>query len=145
MEEASARLNKIIHKLRENSFRVTPQRVAILKIFLNSDRHPSVEEVFARVVADFPTTSLATVYKTVSLLKELGEILEIRLTSDRNRYDGKKPYPHPHLICTQCQTIVDSEVASLDRLTTEVEQRSGYHVQSHQLEFFGICPVCQKK
>ena len=47
-------------------------------------------------------TSLATAYKTVTLLKEIGEVLELGFGNDSNRHDGNKPYPHPHLICTKC-------------------------------------------
>ncbi|HKI52258.1 MAG TPA: transcriptional repressor [Geothermobacteraceae bacterium] len=139
------RLDDIIGKLRQRACRITPQRVAILKIFLSSDEHPSVERVYEQVRADFPTTSLATVYKTVALLKEIGEILEINFADDRNRYDGLKPYPHPHLICTRCKRIIDPEVTLLEQLKSEVAQSSGYLVLSHQLEFFGICPTCQQK
>jgi len=145
MEDTAVRLEKIIAKLREQSFRITPQRMAILKILLNSSDHPSVEEVYRQVKVDFPTTSLATIYKTVHLLKELGEILEIRLAADRNRYDGKRPYPHPHLICTECSNIIDPEVGFIEQITSEIEDSSGYQVLSHQLEFFGICPNCQKR
>ena len=56
----------------------------------------------------FPTISLATIYKTLTLLKEEGEVLEIDLHND-SRYDGNKPYPHPHLICTQCGKIADGD------------------------------------
>jgi Fur family transcriptional regulator, peroxide stress response regulator len=145
MKSSQKRLNDIIDKLRQQKFRITPQRLAILKVFLNSTEHPSVERAYEQVRADFPTTSLATVYKTVNLLKEIGEILEIGFTDGRNRYDGNKPYPHPHLICMKCKTIMDPEVDSLDHLTAEVEQTSGYRILSHQLEFFGICPACQNK
>lgn len=145
MQSPPKRLDDIIAKLRQRKFRITPQRIAILKIFLGSDEHPSVERVFEQVQVDFPTTSLATVYKTVSLLKELGEILEISFADGRNRYDGHKPYPHPHLICLKCKTIMDPEISDLNILTTEVEKTSGYQVLSHQLEFFGICPACQRK
>ena len=145
MPESQDRLNDIIDKLRERNFRITPQRVAILKVFLHSNEHPSVERVYEQVRVNFPTTSLATVYKTVHLLKEIGEILEIGFTDGRNRYDGNKPYPHPHLICTRCRTIMDPEVSLLDRMAAEVEQSSGYRILSHQLEFFGICPACQKE
>lgn len=145
MEAPSVRLDKIINKLREHNFRITPQRVAILNVFLNSNEHPSVEQVYEQVKVTFPTTSLATIYKTVNLLKELGEILEIRLAADRNRYDGKKPYPHPHLICTKCHTIMDPEISAIDQMTSELERTSGYRVLSHQLEFFGICPSCQNQ
>lgn len=87
------RLDEIIDKLRERECRITPQRVAILKILLDSCDHPSVEEVYEQVRINFPTTSLATVYKTVNLLKEIGEILEIGFADGSNRYDATSPTP----------------------------------------------------
>ena len=145
MTTPQKRLDDIIVKLRERQCRITPQRVAILKIFLNSSDHPSVEQVYAQVKVNFPTTSLATVYKTVHLLKEIGEILEIGCVGGGNRYDGNKPYPHPHLICTGCKTIMDPDVHLLEQLTAELAKTSGYRIVSHQLDFFGICPACQKR
>lgn len=145
MTDSQMRLDDIISKLRQHNFRITPQRLAILRVFLSSTEHPSVERVYQQVQTDFPTTSLATVYKTVNLLKEIGEILEIGFVDGSNRYDGLKPYPHPHLICMKCKSIMDPELSSLDHLTSEVEQASGYRILSHQLEFFGICPTCQNK
>lgn len=139
------RLDTILTKLRERNCRITPQRVAILRIFLGSSDHPSVEQVYEQVRISFPTTSLATVYKTVHLLKEIREILEIGTEDGRNRYDGNKPYPHPHLFCTQCKAIIDPELSLLSKLTAEVESTSGFRLTSHQLDFFGICPACQKK
>lgn len=145
MKNPQERLNDILARLRERNCRITPQRVAILKVFLGSLEHPSVEQVYAEVKANFPTTSLATVYKTVNLLKEIGEILEISSAEGGSRYDGNKPYPHPHLICTQCKTIIDPDLRSLEQITAEVAAVSGYRIVSHQVDFFGICPACQSK
>lgn len=138
------RLDEIIDKLRERECRITPQRVAILKILLDSCDHPSVEEVYEQVRINFPTTSLATVYKTVNLLKEIGEILEIGFADGSNRYDGNKPYSHPHLICTNCKKIVDPQVSQLEEISAGLAAASGYRIESHQIDFFGICPACQK-
>ncbi len=139
------RLDDILHKLRQRDLRVTPQRIAILKVFLESGLHPSVEQVYGEVRAHFPTTSLATVYKTVNLLKELDEILEIDFADGRKHYDGNKPYPHPHLICTRCHQISDPEVNLLEQVTDQVAKTTGYKITSHQVEFFGLCPSCQTK
>ena len=144
MKDSGQRLENILDKLRARDCRITPQRIAILKAFLNTDQHPSVEQVYGQVKADFPTTSLATIYKTVSLLKEIGEILEISFADGRNRYDGNKPYPHPHLICNRCNSIIDPEVSQLEQMTAEVAKTTGYRILSHQVELFGICPACQK-
>lgn len=145
MKNTQNRLDDILNKLRQREFRITPQRIAILQAFLNTDCHPSVEQVYNQVKVHFPTTSLATVYKTVNLLKEIGEILEIGFADGCNRYDGKKPYPHPHLICTHCSSIIDPEVSLFDRIMVEVAQTTGYRITSHQVEFFGVCPTCQQK
>jgi Fur family peroxide stress response transcriptional regulator len=89
--------------------------------------------------------SRATVYKTLDLLKELGEVLEIGLRDD-NHYDGNKPYPHPHLICTKCQKITDGELdTTVKNIVQEVEQNFGFQILKHQLDFYGICLDCQNK
>jgi Fur family peroxide stress response transcriptional regulator len=145
MADPQARLDELTTRLRERGSRLTPQRMAVLKILAASEGHPSVEQIYERVKVDFPMTSLATIYKTVTLLKEMGEVLELGFSDDGNRYDGNKPYPHPHLICTKCKNIVDPEVATLSELRQEVAQSTGYQIMSHRLDFFGICPQCQGK
>jgi len=135
----------MLETLRENDFRITPQRIAVLRILALSDGHPSVERIYELVKRDFPTTSLATVYKTVTLLKDLNEVLELGFPEGSNRYDGNKPYPHPHLICTECRKIMDPDLESLEGATKELTAETGFQITSHRLDFFGICPDCQGK
>ena len=143
MIDLQARLEELIEKLREGGHRITPQRLAILKILAVSDGHPSAEQIYERIKGDFPTTSLATVYKTIATLKEMDEVLELGFADDSNRYDGNKPYPHVHLICVKCRDISDPEVESLELLTQQVAQRAGYRLVSHRFDIYGICPRCQ--
>ncbi len=140
-----SRLQKLIAILKTHRFRITPQRIAVLKILARSNGHPSVEEIYAKVKEDFPTTSLATVYKTVTLLKELNEVLELGFPEGGNRYDGAKPFPHPHLICTKCHRITDTDLDSLEGVTEELAAETGFQITSHRLDFFGICPECQQE
>jgi Fur family peroxide stress response transcriptional regulator len=135
----------MIQKLRAQDHRITPQRLAILRVLADSEGHPSVEQIYARVKTDFPTTSLATVYKNVSLMKSLGEVLELGFSDDSNRYDGNKPYPHPHLVCTDCKKIIDPDLSMLQDLTQELVQETGFQILNHRMDFFGICPECQIK
>lgn len=144
MSDPQTRLDELIAKLRERGHRLTPQRMAVLKILATSEGHPSVEQIYEQVKADFPMTSLATIYKTVTLLKEMGQVLELGFSGESNHYDGKRPYPHPHLICVKCGTIMDLEIPTLSELPPEVAQRTGYRIVNHRLDFFGICPRCQK-
>lgn len=142
--EQQTRLDNLIARLKERGCHITPQRVAIVRALLASQEHPSVEQLYAQVKADFPMTSLATVYKTVTLLKEMGEVLEISLGDGSNRYDGAVPEPHPHVICVRCQRIEDLAGPALRRLPLQAAQHSGYQVLGYRLDFFGVCPQCQK-
>lgn len=139
------RLSDLTAKLKARGFRLTPQRLLILRILAESMEHPSIEQLYEHVKAEFPTTSLATVYKTVALLKEMDEVLELGFHDGGSRYDGKRPYPHPHLICTGCGEILDLELAGLSELPQQVAKDTGYRIASHRLDFFGLCPSCQGK
>jgi Fur family peroxide stress response transcriptional regulator len=144
MTDPQNRYNQVVSKLREKDFRLTPQRLAVLKILTGSKDHPSVEEIYARVKSDFPTTSLATVYKTLTLLKQMGEVMELAFGDGCSRYDGRNPYPHPHMICIKCKAIVDpGDIDTLDQLTQDIAQKTRFQIVKHRLDFFGICPHCQ--
>ncbi|MGB9627778.1 MAG: Fur family transcriptional regulator [Thermodesulfobacteriota bacterium] len=131
--------------MKEKNFRLTPQRMAVIKILSTSQEHLSVEDIYQRVKEDFPVTSLATIYKTINVLKNVGELMELGFGDDRNRYDGIRPFPHPHLICTQCRKILDPDLPTLSELSKELEEKTGFQIVDHRLDFFGICPECQRK
>ncbi len=143
--EPQKRVEEMLSKLKSRDFRITPQRLAILKILAASEGHPSVDDIYQEVKALFPTTSLATVYKTVSLLKELNEVLELGFPDGSNRYDGYNPVPHPHAICMKCKKIMDPELMNIDALSEEMSRKTGYKIFHHRLDFFGLCPDCQQK
>jgi Fur family peroxide stress response transcriptional regulator len=73
----------------------------------------------------------------------LGEVLELGFASWGSRYDGNRPYPHPHVVCTKCGAIVDPQFAPLDDMSREMALMSGYRITHHRLDFFGLCPRCQ--
>ena len=139
------RLNQMITRLKEEGCRLTPQRMAVVRILASNEDHLSAENIYDRVKADFPFTSLATIYKTVTLLKHLGEVMELGFVDDSNRFDGARPYPHPHLICTKCRRILDPDLPGLRNLPKELARKTGYNILNHRLDFFGICPQCQRK
>ena len=142
MANPKDRFDTILQKLREGGHKITPQRMAIVKILAKSDDHPSVEYIHAQVKKDFPTMSLATVYRNILLIKSLGEVLELGFPDGSNRYDGNKPYPHPHVICIKCKKIIDPHLDSLADMQNEVAAETGFKVLNHRLDFFGICSHC---
>ena len=143
--DVKKRMHSMVSKLREHDFRITPQRLAVLRVLAASEGHPSVERVYETVRRDFPTTSIATIYKTVHLLKQINEVLEIALPDGSNRYDGNKPFPHPHLICVRCQKIIDPNLGSLKDMTAEVADETGFDILIYRLDFFGICDDCKRE
>jgi Fur family peroxide stress response transcriptional regulator len=141
--EAQTRYDQLIARLRDHGYRLTSQRLALVRLIAVSEGHPNAAQLYDQVKAQFPTMSPATVYKLLSLLKELGQVLEIDLRDD-SHYDGNRPYPHPHLICMRCSKIIDGMVDLDQGLTRRLERKSGYQIVRYQLAFYGICPDCQK-
>ncbi len=144
LSRSEKRFQQMLGKLKSLDFRITPQRLAVLRILAASEEHPTAEQIFERVKVEFPTTSLATIYKTIALLKGLNEVLELGFPDGSNRYDGNKPFPHPHVICTRCRKIMDPELMSLDELKDEISKKTGFRIQHHRLDFFGVCQECQE-
>ncbi len=146
MKESSQadRLEQMVESLRKTNHRITPQRLAVLDILADSHGHPSVEKIYEQVRVKFPTTSIATVYKTISKLKEIGQVLELGFPDGSNRYDGNRPFPHPHVICISCRSILDTELDTLSDFTREITQQTGFAIAAHRLDFFGLCRKCQE-
>src|SRR5580658_7666311 len=97
-EYRTRRVGALRAKLAESGCRITPQRIAILDALVNGASHPTAEEIYGLVLKVSPTTSLATVYKTLDTLKGLGELQELELGSGRNHYDAVDPVAHPHVV-----------------------------------------------
>ena len=136
------RFEIIIQTLRDNGHKITPRRRAIVKILAKSGGHPSVENIHALTKEDFPTMSLAAVYRNIVLIEPLGEVLALRFPDGSNRYDGNRPYHHPHVICIKCKKIVGPDLDSLDEMKREVALETHFKILNHRLDFFGICGNC---
>ncbi len=137
------RYDTLLQKLKARHSRITSHRLAMLNLLAASEGHPSAAQIFSTLQKQFPTISLSTVYNTLALLKEEGEVLEINLPLEA-RFDGNKPYPHPHLICTGCGKILDGdELSSISDAGQEVFKRYGFEVAQSQVVFYGKCKDCR--
>ena len=142
MADPNKRYDTIIQKLRDHGCKITPQRMAIVRILARSKGHPSVDAIYSLIKRAYPTMSLATVYRNILLIKSCGEVLELGFPDGSNRYDGNKPYSHPHVICIKCRKIVDPNLDSLEDMKKEVSAETGFKILNHRLDFFGICAKC---
>ncbi len=141
---ARKRLDAMAAKLKASGLKLTPQRLAIMRLLAESEDHPGADGIWRRLKRRFPGISPATVYRTVQLVKSLGEACEIAFADGGSRYDGRKPYPHPHIVCLACGRIIDPELGSLGDMTREAAAASGFEIKTFRLDFFGTCPECSK-
>lgn len=132
----------MIRRLRERGYRLTPQRMAIMQAILERPDHPSAEEIHQHVSAVFPMIGLATVYKTLEVLREIGEVMELPVEG-RTRYDGN-PRPHIHLVCERCHSVTDWSDDAIS-IPEEAIAASGFRPHSYRLEVHGLCPRCQEE
>src|SRR5438552_6229678 len=143
MIDRQRRTAELLEKLAQGGYRRTPQRFYIVEALVGNASHPTAEEIYARVRQVCPTTSLATVYKTLETLKAMGEVLELEFSDGSNRYDGLRPVAHPHVVCERCGRIEDVEVEGIPAMRAQATHASGYRLQSHWIEFYGLCSHCQ--
>jgi Fur family ferric uptake transcriptional regulator len=135
----------LAERLRRRSRKATGPRQAILEI-LRRQAHPlSSKELFAALPKG--GCDLATVYRSMHLLEGMGMVKRFDLGDGVARFEllleGDDGHHH-HLVCTECAGVVEIEDCALDELEHEVATRNGFKGVTHKLEFFGICPECQK-
>ena len=128
--------------LRERGFKVTPQRLAVYNVLAHTTAHPNAETIYQELQSHYPTMSLATVYKSLTILCEVGLAQELNVSEDSFRYDANTQ-PHPHIRCTCCGRVDDVMQLPPDALEAQAAQETGYAIQAHQYYFFGLCPDCQ--
>ena len=143
MSDPQVRFDELIAALKQHDYRLTPQRVELVRLIASSEGHPSAGQLYDRIKRQFPTMSHATVYKTLALLKDMGQVLEIDLRDD-SHYDGNRPQPHPHLICIKCNKIIDGDADFDPSAIRKLEQASGYKIIRSQVSFYGLCPDCKQ-
>jgi Fur family peroxide stress response transcriptional regulator len=130
-----------IEALRSKGYKATPQRIAICRFALNSRAHPSAQQVYDEVRKIHPTVSLATVYKTLGVLKDLNLIQELNLPQGQARFDSYMK-PHINLICLKCGSIADLEDNSAIELTRKVAAAAKFKPKEQRIDIFGICRKC---
>ena len=127
--------------LREKGFKATPQRLAIYESLLKSKKHPNAEMLFNDLQPQYPTMSLATVYKAVDVLAKLDIVKVLNVNEDSFRYDADIS-DHVHIKCTVCNTVENICGIELVDILKEAQSKSGYNIVGNQIHFFGICPSC---
>jgi Fur family transcriptional regulator, peroxide stress response regulator len=135
------RAQQLIEALRTTGHRITPQRVAVCRVLAQSKDHPTALAIHSEVSDRFPGISQATVYNTLTVLRDLGEIVEVGLGQDRTHYEPD-PTPHVNLICLGCGAIRDLEDETVRSLSASLSERHGLEMKAARLDIYGFCTTC---
>jgi Fe2+ or Zn2+ uptake regulation protein len=128
----------------KRTLRMTHQREIILDELNRSKTHPTADELYWSIKMKMPRISLATVYRNLEILSGAGLIQKLEVSGRQKRFDWN-PEQHNHVFCTQCQGV--DNIPTFDALAPNIgpTQEKGYCISGCRIEFFGICPKCQKK
>jgi Fur family ferric uptake transcriptional regulator len=135
--------DKLINVLRKSGFRVTSQRAVILEIIAHNGDHLSVQEVYLEAKDRLPGLNLATVYRTLETMHQAGVIDLLNFGMTPARFSLRDPYnPHGHLVCRECEQILEIGTDLIARISGEVEQKVGFFVEPNHLTLSGLCDEC---
>ena len=135
----------IVTALRQNGYKLTPQRQAVIQTIVSSPDHLTPAGIYEKVQQKHPEIGLVTVYRTLELLARLELICELHAGGISRSYTTSAPEHHHHLICSNCGTVVDFPICNLGELEQSLAEKSGFRIDSHLLEFVGLCQACQEK
>ncbi|MDD1747775.1 MAG: transcriptional repressor [Methanomassiliicoccales archaeon] len=130
-----------IEALRSKGYKATPQRIAICRIALKSKVHPSAQQVYEEVRKIHPTVSLATVYKTLEVLRDLDLVQEINHPKGQARFDPNMN-PHINLICSKCGHITDLDDVTVEGISRKVAAATDFKPTGQRIDVYGICKKC---
>lgn len=142
-EQLRARLNDYMTK---HGLRSTEQRRIVTEMFFTSTGHLSIEDLLDKVRVEEPRIGYATVYRTLKLLKECGLAFERHFGDGVSRYEvAWEDEHHDHLICIECEKIIEFEDDAIETLQHKVAAKQGFELVRHKLELYGVCADCQAK
>ena len=136
-------LKSIIDSLRKKGYKATPQRIAICKYFLQNPTHPTAKSIYQKVKEEYPTISLATVYKTIKVLKELDLIQELPFSHGHTRFDSNMD-PHINIVCLKCGEIIDLNTHEIYFVIKQAAQSAKFQLTGQRLDIYGFCEKCGK-
>ena len=146
---SSNEIEKLKDSLKEKGYKLTPQRRAIVDMIIrNEGSHLTTEELYDLVKEECPEIGLATVYRTVQLLEEMGVVCKLDLNDGCSRYElihDHENHQHHHLICNNCGKVIEVEEDLLEGLENDIQKKYDFVIKNHSVKFYGTCSDCMRK
>jgi len=139
-----SKLDQFIDKCKHHHLKITPQRIVIFKSLMNSKEHPSAEMIHKKVKKEFPSISLDTVCRTLTIFTEIGIVHTAEGHGDPKRFDPNLE-PHHHFYCLGCGRLTDFYSETLDQVKIPDEIKQRFNIVHKRLVLNGYCEKCIKK
>ena len=137
--------NYIVEALDLAGYRLTAPRRALADLIQAYGGHFTASQLEAAANQHRVRVSRATLFRALDLLIDLGVLERLDLTTGEHAYVSCAPAHHHHLVCSRCGRTADVEDSGVGEAVAEIARRSGYRIDSHRLELFGLCRHCQAK
>lgn len=138
--------NKI---LKEKGYKYTNQRQHVFEVVTENDgEHLNSQEIYEHVRRKYPEIGVATVYRTLALLEDMGLIYGVDFEDGFRRYEiakDKEEHRHHHLICLECGSIREVQEDLLGAIEEGISRKNNFMVLNHKVKFYGYCEQCLKK
>lgn len=146
MEIRAAYIKQFKAALREESLRLTNQRLAVLEDILDSGEHRECDDIFLSLRSKRTPVSRATIYRTLDVLERVGFVRKMDIGDGRFRYESKITQPHhDHMVCLQCGLIIEFVDLEIESRQVMVSKKQGFKLSSHSHQLYGICAGCQQQ
>lgn len=140
--------DELIPYLREQGYRLTPQRRLIIEVLQQTDHHLSVDEIAQHIITRYPSITVdpATIYRTLKWLRDAGLASETSLGENRMVYVLLSRHNHHHhLVCERCHAVIEADPVIFDAVRTALQQRYGFTARMEHLAIFGVCAGCAEQ
>ena len=133
----------IVDALDRAGYRMTEPRRSLAALIAKQEGHFTAADLVTAGRATRPAFGRATVFRTLDLLEGIGAVERLDLPNGEHAYVGCEPTQHPHVVCSRCGRTSEIDDAGLRSVVSDVARQTGFRVDDHRLELFGICPDCQ--
>jgi Fur family ferric uptake transcriptional regulator len=135
-------LDEIVTRLKQSGHKVTPQRISIIKLIIESQELLTPSALFEKVHQLYPEVGEGTVYRTLSILSELGLVCVVHTDNNVHSYTVRPAGHHDHLVCSECGKVINFTDCNISELEKRLMLETGYIINEHRLDLYGKCREC---
>ncbi|MBO8168259.1 MAG: transcriptional repressor [Thermoanaerobacteraceae bacterium] len=135
-------VQEILQVMKDKGCKITPQRRLLIEI-LHAGRHKTAEEIYNEVKEKQPNVAFGTVYRNLSILKELGLIRELDFKDGGSRFELAQHHHH-HLVCLGCGNAIELDMCPLQQHVKKAVSEHDFQIAGHSFKIYGYCRACRK-